>query len=38
MQTVEKINSLEEEFEELSNEQLKSKTEEFRLKLSKGAT
>jgi len=37
-QTAEKINSIEEDFEKLSNEQLAGKTDEFRKKLKSGAT
>lgn len=38
MKTVEVINGLEPEFEKLSDEQLKAKTEEFRARLEKGDT
>lgn len=38
MKTVDVINNLEPEFEALSDEQLKAKTEEFRARIEKGAT
>ena len=38
MQVVEKINDLEEQYENFSDDELKSKTEQFRAKLAAGAS